>query len=216
MAIVFHRLTLAAAVLLFAAQVGARPEYHQALTDAAGTVCPAELCVACHENAAGGGSFTQPFFGALLVAGYDFAKPSSMAPALNELRAAATDTDNDGVPDTEEITQATNPNAEGDEVYCGGPEFGCLRVARGNPPPRVGVLLLLVLGAAWLRRRSGMSLAQGHSATRAARALGTPQSGARPQREEERVSSSHASSGWGPDPPSLCSRADRTGLRAAG
>lgn len=146
------------ALLLGTHTAQARPEYHERLIQAAGTECPAQLCIACHQTESGGGAFSQPFYIALLLAGYDFNDPDTLLPAFQTLQDEETDSDEDGILDVDEIALATNPNAPGGPDFCGGPTHGCLRIGRRasadeSQAPLNAVLLALLFGLGWVRFR---------------------------------------------------------------
>lgn len=158
---------LLAAGLSLSSLAAARQEYNDAVTQAAGTPCDAQLCIACHQTAAGGGAVSQPFYATIIEAGYFFPDPETAAAALRQLSADATDTDDDGVPDAEELLVATNPNAVGGANACSGAEFGCVSLAPrgpGNPLPEAAAMVLALLArrrklARWgvlLRVRGGL------------------------------------------------------------
>lgn len=134
-----------------------RPEYSEALSQAAGTQCEANLCIACHQSTTGGGPFSQPFFATLLGAGYDIQRPATAAAALQMLRTEDSDTDGDGLLDAEELAAATNPNATGGRPLCDSAEFGCLSIALGKTVEGhewgIWLAVSLLAAAAWRRRR---------------------------------------------------------------
>lgn len=118
---------------LLTGELSARPEYHADLLASAETTCRAELCIACHTSANGGGPSSQPFFIALLGAGYSVVQSGTMSEALDELEQAETDSDDDGVGDVDEVMAGTDPNSASGTDFCGGAEFGCLSL---SPTPR--------------------------------------------------------------------------------
>lgn len=142
-------------VLGSAAPAHATPEYPLVIDAVLGTNCPQPLsrCLICHTTARGGqGTAEQPFAVTLrpygLTHGHDDA---ALRMALASL-PADTDSDEDGVPDKEELAQCGNPSGAD---LGPGPTYGCngARLApRGEPDP---VLCALALGiaVALVRRR---------------------------------------------------------------
>jgi hypothetical protein len=72
---------------------------------------PAPYCTLCHRNDSGGaGTITRPLGLALLSRGALGNNIASLDAALDQLEAGAVDSDHDGVADTVELREGTDPN----------------------------------------------------------------------------------------------------------
>jgi hypothetical protein len=151
----FRFVLLIATLIALTKPARATPQYHEAMLNAAGTTCPAQLCIACHISASGGGPFTQPFFIAMVNADYSIGSADSAVTAFETLRENQIDTDMDGILDVDEVAQATNPNEPGGPDFCTGAEYGCLQVAPVAPRTSFSTWFLIAAFAilAWSLRR---------------------------------------------------------------
>jgi hypothetical protein len=122
-----------------------------------GVECPRPLsrCRICHDTAAGGEGSANQRFAVALTTSYGLSGGKvgrELAMALQQLPEDL-DTDEDGVPDKEELSACMNPS--GPELS-EGPGYGC--VAQLSPAGRQrdasGSLALLSLGLCWLLVRS--------------------------------------------------------------
>lgn len=140
-------LGLVLALTLAPTVAAASPNYPDAVQAAAGSPCPPP-CTVCHESSSGGyGTAVKPFARAMAKIGKLDAEDSALvAPAIEALKAQATDSDGDGTGDVAEVAAGNDPNRHGDGDLCG-PEYGC--GARIEPGQRVDgwALLLSVLVA---------------------------------------------------------------------
>jgi len=66
-------------------------------------------CIICHATAQGGGPITTKFGQAMLSNGLT-TSTASLAPALDALNAAKTDSDGDGTPDIQQIEEGRDPS----------------------------------------------------------------------------------------------------------
>jgi hypothetical protein len=123
-------------------------------------------CNVCHITAAGGpGNIAPGGFAATLRDQYDLipGQPGTVAPAIEQARAAQINTDHDEMPDVDELVIGRNPNSADPSVYicgggAGGPEYGCGagRIAKGDSLDGAATFFAasaLAFGAALLRRR---------------------------------------------------------------
>ncbi len=101
-------------------------------------------------------------------AGLSPTEPDTVAPALAQLEADGTDSDQDGIPDVQELAEGSNPNVKGDSTLCG-PRYGC--GARVAPTDRVdlsALLAALLAGGALIfsrRRRRRAVTSRGKSSS---------------------------------------------------
>ena len=61
--------------------------------------------------------------------------------------------DMDMIPDFEELQAGTNPNDEGNESICVGPQYGCAGLSPKGPPVGAWMAMLAALGALLFCRR---------------------------------------------------------------
>jgi hypothetical protein len=160
---------------LLGVEAQATPEYPLVLDATFGTSCPNpnSRCVICHTSARGGqATAVRPF--AQTLRGYGLSRgrdPGLLQQALQRL-PDATDSDDDGAPDKEELMMCGNPSGED---LGAGPEYGCdgahlaARLPRSNDAP-LALVSLLVAGAIVRRRRASVApLAHERLGRRAAR-----------------------------------------------
>lgn len=129
-------------------------------------------CTFCHGSNAGGkgnergatipnGTKKSGFIATLRDVGHIVAVDSTTwVPAFNLVESAGTDTDQDGVPDIEELKVGSDPmDASPTASICaggGGPTYGCVRVARGTSVDGMALLTsgaVLIAGIALTGRR---------------------------------------------------------------
>lgn len=127
----------------------ASSDYPSTLTTELAMPCT-PTCTVCHSSSAGGnGTVTQAFGIAMMDNGMTGgSNTTSLQDALAALAAAGTDSDGDGLPDTEALTSGLDPNTGAD--LCGStvtpPHYGCGKSSEA-------FLLVGLLGAGALRRR---------------------------------------------------------------
>jgi hypothetical protein len=108
-------------------------------------------CTICHSSNTGGiGTVVTPFGLAMKAAGLHLEDPAALETALMTLKAAATDSDCNGIPDIQQLIDGRDPNAPGEYINgVGGPELaadpGC---AGQSIPPAFGCGAQLAPGAA--------------------------------------------------------------------
>ncbi|MEZ4227435.1 MAG: hypothetical protein R3B13_41235 [Polyangiaceae bacterium] len=139
--------------LLTAGSAQARPEFPQAVQDAADAPCLPQ-CSLCHRDTSGGGVADQPFAQSLLSQG-DGNGEEGIVAAMDRMRQQNMDSDGDGTSDIDELSQGKDPNYAGDALVCL-PDVGCgARVARAPAEQGMGAVLtaLAALALAHLRRR---------------------------------------------------------------
>lgn len=133
----------------------ASPDYPDAVQGATGSPCPPP-CTVCHESSSGGyGTAVKPFARSMAKVGKLDAEDSALvAPAVEKLKAQATDSDGDGTTDIDELGAGRDPNLHGKGDICG-PEYGCGATIEPRQPVDGSALALaaLVAFALWLRRR---------------------------------------------------------------
>ena len=124
------------AVLVAPGLAFASRTYPAELQSAANMPCTPQ-CTLCHKDMNGGiGTVTKPFGTNMIDVGHlGRANPSTVKPAVDKLKAAGTDSDGDGVPDIQELSQGDDPNVKGAGSLCGGPTYGC--GARVEPAGRL-------------------------------------------------------------------------------
>jgi hypothetical protein len=144
----------------FGSEAQATPEYPLVLDATFGTSCPNpnSRCVICHTSARGGqATAVRPF--ARTLRGYGLSRgrdPGLLQQAL-ALLPDATDSDDDGTPDKEELMVCGNPSGED---LGAGPEYGCdgahlsARLPSPNDDAPLALVALLVAGAIVRRRRA--------------------------------------------------------------
>lgn len=111
-------------------------------------------CTICHRDNLGGfGTVVEPFGKSMQADGLSFVE-ASLAPTLNKLEQAGTDSDGDGIPDITELRAGEDPNGSLD--LCSqaalAPRYGCGAHIAPRPSQDSGALLgalltSLVLGA---------------------------------------------------------------------
>jgi hypothetical protein len=142
---------------LHAGDARATPEYPLVLDATFNTSCanPNSRCVICHTSSRGGQATAQrPFANTLRPLGLDRGRDvAALQGALARL-PETTDSDDDGVPDREELETCGNPS--GDDLGAG-PEYGCDGAHLGPPPAKndasLALLSLLVASVIVRRRR---------------------------------------------------------------
>jgi hypothetical protein len=145
-------------VLGLAGRVQATPQYPGAIDAELMVSCPDPLsrCLICHTTAAGGKTAFQQF--ALTLKANNFYRPNDPAGLRNTLRLLATlntNSDDDEIPDIEELKLCRNPS--GDE-FDSGPEYGCDggHIAPASEPDTWGLaaaaLMALALASRLVRR----------------------------------------------------------------
>jgi hypothetical protein len=103
----------------------ALPEYPEALQKAADSPCLPH-CNVCHrDDNAGSGTVDRPFGKSIESVGrLGGGGTGQVKAAVKRLQEAGTDSDGDGVSDTDELAQGDDPNYAGDGDLCG-PQVGC-------------------------------------------------------------------------------------------
>jgi len=129
----------------------ALPDYPKYLQTAADTPCLPH-CNVCHrDDNAGSGTVDRPFGLSMEhIGGLGGGGSFDVARALDVLRSQKTDSDGDGVADSDELSQGEDPNYAGDGDLCG-PQVGCSTSAPFSLWS--GAPALLALLALALRRR---------------------------------------------------------------
>jgi hypothetical protein len=141
----------------------ATPEYPFVLDAVFMTSCPNpnSRCVICHTSARGGqATAVRPFASTLAPLGLNRGRDvGALQGALARL-PETTDSDDDGVPDRDELEMCGNPS--GDDLGAG-PEYGCDGAHLAAPPASddapLALISLLVAGVVVRRRRSPASAA---------------------------------------------------------
>jgi hypothetical protein len=121
-------------------------------------------CDVCHLDSLGGPGKIAPggFADGLREYGLVREQPGTVAPAIEGARAAQMNTDDDEMPDVDELAIGRNPNSSDPKVYIcdAGPEYGCgsgSRIAPGRAFDAVALLAAaatLAVGALRARRRA--------------------------------------------------------------
>jgi hypothetical protein len=146
------------AAVLWAPRGLASDEYPQIISEELATPC-IPTCTLCHLTNQGGqntSDASKPFLLAMLGAGLLPGSPDLLRTALTTLASNMTDSDGDGMADTEELAQERNPNEFGEGQLCGGPTYGCgARIARGRSLDvgAFGAALGVALALAFARKR---------------------------------------------------------------
>jgi hypothetical protein len=138
--------------LLAPALAVASPDYPERLSDELGLQCIPQ-CTVCHETLEGGiGTATKPFGLSMQINGGLKDKDSDLIP----IALATCNSDQDDLPDVEELRQGRDPNVPGAGLLCG-PEYGCgARIEpRGTTDwAAVVAAALMALGFVVSRRRA--------------------------------------------------------------
>jgi hypothetical protein len=101
-------------------------------------------CTLCHATPSGGGAVVTPFALNMVKAGLDPSNPSSVASALDKLEQHGTDSNQDGVPDIEQLRQGVDPSTG--ESLSGAEKYGCgARIAKGTVRRDSGVIVAAAL-----------------------------------------------------------------------
>ncbi len=158
----FASTALCAGIALFAGVASASANYPETVKTHLG-LKSAPQCTLCHADGKTGiGTVNTPFGktarGDHLVSG----DTSKLTEVLDQMKTDATDSDDDGIGDIEELIAGTDPNLVGGGVVAEKPEltYGCAAtLSPGRPAPSSGAALGLTLVAAfaWARRRRGDS-----------------------------------------------------------
>jgi len=127
----------------------ATPEYPLVLDSVEMTDCgePAARCLICHTTARGGqGTAAQPFALELRRLGLNHGHDPNLLRSVLARLADSTDSDKDGLPDKQELSECGNPSGED---LAGGPVYGCdgaqlapQATSRGAHSPALGALAL--------------------------------------------------------------------------
>jgi hypothetical protein len=153
---------------LHAGDARATPEYPLVLDATFSTSCPNpnSRCVICHTSSRGGqATALRPFATTLRSLGLDRGRDvGALQGALARL-PETTDSDEDGVPDREELETCGNPS--GDDLGAG-PEYGCDGAHLAPFPAKndacFALLSLLVASVIVRRRRPDLAAPAGQSA----------------------------------------------------
>jgi hypothetical protein len=160
-----HWLLVLALLVGLGGEAHATPEYPLVLDMTFDTSCPNpnSRCVICHTSARGGqATAVRPFAQTLRRYGLNRGRDAGLLQQALMQLPDTTDSDDDGTPDTEELTLCGNPSG-GD--LGAGPEYGCdgaRLVARSASSPSDAPLALVALFVAGLIvRRSRARAATG-------------------------------------------------------
>jgi hypothetical protein len=142
---------------LSSSPAAASPKYSDRLEERFDMTC-APTCLLCHTNAQGGFATANTKFGvSLRKAGLSCCDLSDFDDLIDEVEEAETDSDDDGIPDLEELADGTDPNKkiETAELACA-PEAatgGCSASGRAGAAGALTFVIGLTF-AALARRRS--------------------------------------------------------------
>jgi hypothetical protein len=145
-------------VASFAADAQATPEYPFVLDATFSTSCPNpnSRCVICHTSARGGqATAVRPFANTLRSLGLNRGRDVGALQAALARLPETTDSDDDEVPDRDELEMCGNPS--GDDLGAG-PEYGCDGAHLVAPPASDDAplaLISLLVASALVRRRRG-------------------------------------------------------------
>jgi len=127
----------------------ATPEYPSVLDAVSMTNCgePAARCLVCHTTARGGqGTAEQPFALELRRLGLNHGHDASLLRSVLARVSDATDSDKDGLPDKQELSDCGNPSGEdlteGPVYGCDGAQLAPHVASRGEHDPALGALAL--------------------------------------------------------------------------
>lgn len=140
-------------LLLLVAAALASPGYPAAIASDQGMPCVPQ-CTLCHATTAGGGPVVTDVGQALVDRGLTGGSNTDLLQtALTALETDGVDSDGDGIPDVDELTNGDDPN--GGNAFCGDtapatPTYGCFNTSAGLPWGLGGVALA---GLAMRRRR---------------------------------------------------------------
>jgi hypothetical protein len=142
-------------VCLATGNAHATPEYPLILDATFGTPCPNpnSRCVICHTSSRGGQSTAvRPFAVTLKDYGLNRGRDVGLLQRALTALPDATDSDEDGVPDKEELMMCGNPS--GADLGAG-PEYGCdgAHLAHRLPSDAPFALIALLVAGAIVRRR---------------------------------------------------------------
>jgi hypothetical protein len=147
--------------LFHASEAQATPEYPLVLDATFMTSCPNpnSRCVICHTSSRGGqATAVRPFAQTLQPLGLNRGRDASALQRALAALPATTDSDDDGVPDKDELMMCGNPSGEDLGV---GPEYGC-DGAHLAPSPASSdaplALISLVIASVIVRRRRPISV----------------------------------------------------------
>lgn len=145
-------------MVLSTSSAAASPKYSDRLEERFDMTC-APTCLLCHTDAQGGYATANTKFGiSLRKAGLSCCDLSDFDDLIDEVEEAETDSDGDGIPDLEELSNGTDPNKKSKtaEVACA-PETitgGCSASGRaGGASALTLVIGLTVIAAARRKRR---------------------------------------------------------------
>ncbi len=129
----------------------ASPEYPSIIAEAVGASSPPP-CTVCHDSPSGGfGTATKLLAKYLESRGLSASDEGSLRTALAAAKGEKSDSDKDGVSDTDELKAGSDPNAAGSS----GPppaEYGCGNVS-GARPANVSFAMVAAAAAAFVCRR---------------------------------------------------------------
>jgi len=124
-------------------------------------------CSLCHvRGSTGPGTAQTPFALSMKAHGLIAGDNATVIQALNGLTTDKVDSDNDGIPDVQEIEDDTDPNSPADVSLSGepGPNAGCGGGQKANfggrPASAIGILGSAIL--VWMRRRSRSRQSHSH------------------------------------------------------
>ena len=146
---------LGVATLLLGRGALAVPEYPRAITSQL-QLDYEPPCSVCHlANNTGVGTVTTPFGYSMRAAGLTGDDRNSVVSALAQLKSDATDSDGDGVSDTDELIAGNDPNSKSSTSIRNAPtaDYGC-GVAHSRVHGTSGFGLLLAAAGLLLGRRS--------------------------------------------------------------
>jgi hypothetical protein len=142
-----------AALIVLPSTAAASPEFTEELRVEFALDCMPS-CLICHaDNQGGRGTLATDFGNTMfLVGGLRPRAVETIGPALDALDAAGTDSDADGVTDTNELAQATNPNGDELPLCLDGPQYGCGARVHPRGPYDGWIIMFLAMMLAVLQR----------------------------------------------------------------